>query len=69
MLQASELRACYVVPEAARKGVGSALVTEIERIPAENGLTQLDLQASTNAEPFCSAERAVPELSHYRQGL
>src|SRR5438105_644186 len=27
----SELRACYVAPSATRKGVGSALVREIER--------------------------------------
>jgi putative acetyltransferase len=48
----SELRACYVVPEAARKGVGTALVTEIERIAQEHGLQRLELLASVNAEPF-----------------
>src|SRR6266436_9161361 len=31
-----ELRACYVAPEAARKGVGSALVAEIERIARDH---------------------------------
>ena len=48
----SELRACYVVPEAARKGVGTALVTEMERAAREHGLTMLRLDSSTNAEPF-----------------
>jgi putative acetyltransferase len=48
----AELRACYVVPEAARKGVGSALVREIERIARENGLSRLNLDSSVNAEKF-----------------
>ena len=48
----SELRACYVVPEAAGKGVGTALVTEIERLAREIGLERLELLASVNAEPF-----------------
>jgi putative acetyltransferase len=48
----SELRACYVVPEAARKGVGSALVHEIERLARDNHLPHLELYASINAEPF-----------------
>src|SRR5687767_10672101 len=39
----SELRACYVVPAAARKGVGSALVAEIERIARHHGLMHLEL--------------------------
>jgi putative acetyltransferase len=51
----SELRACYVVPEATRKGVGSALVREIERIARDHGLTKLDLEASLNAEYFYAA--------------
>jgi putative acetyltransferase len=55
VLRTSELRACYVVPEAARKGVGSALVRKIERIAWANNLTQLDLDASSNAEPFYTA--------------
>ncbi|MGH9253542.1 MAG: GNAT family N-acetyltransferase [Vicinamibacterales bacterium] len=60
----AELRACYVVPEAARRGVGSALVREIERIAQEHGLTRLDLHASVNAEPFYAAlgyEAVEPE--------
>ena len=51
----AELRACYVSPEAARQGVGSAIVSEIERIAKTHGLTQLTVQASINAEPFYEA--------------
>src|SRR5439155_9456222 len=52
VLSSSELRACYVEPEAARKGVGTALVREIERIAEESGLQRLELLASVNAESF-----------------
>jgi putative acetyltransferase len=51
----SELRACYVAPSAARLGVGSALVAEIERIAREHRLDHLQLESSTTAEPFYSA--------------
>jgi putative acetyltransferase len=52
IVDTSELRACYVAPGAARRGCGSALVREIERIARANGLTRLHLLASLNAEPF-----------------
>lgn len=48
----SELRACYVLPTAARRGVGSALVTELERLAREHGLDHLTLESSITAEPF-----------------
>ena len=48
----NELRACYVVPKVARKGVGSALVREIEQIARERGLPHLQLDASLTSEPF-----------------
>jgi putative acetyltransferase len=47
-----ELRACYVAPEAARNGVGSALVREIERIARDHGLAYLQMDSSVTAEPF-----------------
>ena len=49
-----ELHACYVAPEAARRGVGSALVREIERIARERGLELdcLQMDSSVNAVPF-----------------
>jgi putative acetyltransferase len=52
VVKTAELRACYVVPEAARRGVGSALVREIERLAIAHGVEQLHLHASLNAEPF-----------------
>lgn len=52
VIEDSELRACYVAPEATRKGVGTAIVREIERIAREHGLDHLHLEASINAEPF-----------------
>ena len=55
IVETSELRACYVAPEAARRGCGSALVREIERLARENGLRRLHLVASLNAEPFYAA--------------
>jgi putative acetyltransferase len=55
ILERSELRACYVAPHAVRRGCGSALVQEMERIAREHGLTRLELAASLNAEPFYAA--------------
>jgi putative acetyltransferase len=50
--QNSELRACYVAPEGARQGVGTAIVRELEREACERGLTFLQLDSSLTAEPF-----------------
>ena len=50
--QHSELRACYVAPAAARKGVGRALVNEIERRARAAGLSELHLVSSLTAERF-----------------
>jgi putative acetyltransferase len=61
VLADSELRACYVVPAAARKGVGSALVAEIERIARQHQLTHLELHSSITAEPFYRALGYVVE--------
>lgn len=48
----SELRACYVSPSAVRRGVGTALVIEIERIARQRSLDHLQLESSLTAEPF-----------------
>ncbi|HJZ73412.1 MAG TPA: GNAT family N-acetyltransferase [Vicinamibacterales bacterium] len=48
----SELRACYVLPSAARQGVGAAIVAEIERRARQHGLRELHLESSVTAEPF-----------------
>jgi len=55
VLEDAELRACYVLPEAARRGVGTALVREMERLAAAHHLDHLALLASINAEPFYAA--------------
>src|SRR4029079_2074558 len=61
VLEGAELRACYVVPEAAGKGVGRALVRELERLARSNGLRQLELLASVNAERFYASLEYRPE--------
>lgn len=55
VVERSELRACYVLPEAARCGVGTAVVAEIERLACDHGLHRLELAGSLNAEPFYAA--------------
>jgi putative acetyltransferase len=52
VLANSELRACYVRPDASRMGVGSALVDELESIACRQGLSELFLDSSLTAEPF-----------------
>ena len=52
VLEQSELRAVYVSPEGARRGCGTALVHEIERIARDNGVARLTLHASLNAKRF-----------------
>jgi putative acetyltransferase len=51
----AELRACYVAPEANRRGVGSALVRRLEQIASAQGLAFLELDASVTATPFYEA--------------
>lgn len=46
------LGACYVLPSASGKGVGRAIVAELERIADEQGITYLQLNSSLNAERF-----------------
>ena len=48
----AELRACYVAPDVGGKGIGSALVREIERAARKHGLTHLELDSSVTAESF-----------------
>ena len=52
VLQLNELRACYVSPAGIRRGVGTAIVRELERIAANHGITHLELHATITAEPF-----------------
>jgi putative acetyltransferase len=48
----NELRACYVAPWATRKGVGSAILRQIERVARDQGATTLHADSSLTAEPF-----------------
>jgi GNAT superfamily N-acetyltransferase len=65
---ANELRAVYVAPQAARLGIGSAILDKLEDIAREKGSKELWLDASLNAESFYvargykSEERGVHEL-------
>ena len=52
VFESSELRACYVAPAVGRRGVGSALVHEIERAACDRGLSMLELDFSITAEAF-----------------
>ena len=51
----SHLRACYVAPQAARSGVGTMLLAEIERIARAEGVEALALNSSIMAEAFYRA--------------
>jgi putative acetyltransferase len=48
----NELRACYVAPWATRKGVGSAILREIERVARDQGVVTLRADSSLTAAPF-----------------
>jgi GNAT superfamily N-acetyltransferase len=52
VVERGELRACYVSPCVARKGIGTMLVAELERLALDAGLGKLELVASVTAEPF-----------------
>lgn len=55
VVEGAELRACYVLPAAARRGVGSAIINAIEQRARAQGLDRLTVVASLNAEPFYAA--------------
>jgi N-acetylglutamate synthase-like GNAT family acetyltransferase len=50
--QLSQLRACYVLREVCRQGVGEAIVRRLEGIARERGASSLTLDASLNAVSF-----------------
>jgi putative acetyltransferase len=53
----NELRACYVAPEAARTGVGKALLMKIEETARNAGLKYLYADSSLTAEEFYRSRR------------
>ena len=54
------LALCYVVPEALHRGVGRALLQNIEAHAREAGLATLDLESTRTAEPFYRRHGYVP---------
>lgn len=61
-----EVKAVYVDPAWLRRGVGRALLAELERVARERRLGELHLEASLTAEPFYLAAgyRAVRRSTH-----
>jgi GNAT superfamily N-acetyltransferase len=53
--QTAVLEAIFVAPEFARRGVGTALLTSLEGIARQAGLSRLSLSASLNAVSFYRA--------------
>lgn len=52
---ANELRAVYVAAKYGHCGIGSALLTELERVAEERGCTELHLDSSVTAKAFYSS--------------
>ena len=50
--ETSELRACFVSPQVARRGIGTALVAELEALARKAGIAALSAHSSVTAEPF-----------------
>ncbi len=48
----NELRAVYVSAKHARRGVGSALLTDLEKVARSKRCTELHMHSSITAEPF-----------------
>lgn len=48
----SELRACYVAPKLGGRGIGRAIVVELEQIARSEGVMTLRLDSSLTAEAF-----------------
>lgn len=65
-----EVRAVYVHPAAARRGVGSAILAALERRAREQDVGSLGLWASLNAVPFYEAHgyERVAERTHEFSG-
>jgi GNAT superfamily N-acetyltransferase len=63
----NELRACYVAPEAARTGIGKALLTKIEETARNAGVKYLWADSSLTAEKFYRSQGY--EVTEYGQHL
>lgn len=51
-LEGTTVRSMFVRPDHARRGIGTALMREIEMLAIARGLQRLDLQSSITAEGF-----------------
>ena len=51
----SELRAVYVAAAHGRRGIGRAILSQLETLAREAGLNELSMDASMNAVPFYAA--------------
>ncbi|MDL5361623.1 GNAT family N-acetyltransferase [Halalkalicoccus sp. NIPERK01] len=62
----AEVTGVYVDPSVARRGVGSAILADLERHAREHGVRTLGLSASLNALPFYEAHgyERVREYRH-----
>jgi len=65
-VETAEIEALYVHPDAARRGVGTALLRALEERARQAGLTSVHLDASLNAVPFYArfGFTAVREARH-----
>jgi GNAT superfamily N-acetyltransferase len=52
MPRLEELHAVYVHPKAGRRGIGSRILIQLERLALDRGVLQLQMDASVNAEAF-----------------
>ena len=55
MPEAGEISACYVAPDASRKGIGRALLSAMESAISAAGVHEIHVRASLNAKSFYSA--------------
>jgi GNAT superfamily N-acetyltransferase len=64
-----ELRAVYVHPDVGGRGVGTQILSALERLALDRGVSQLQMDASVNAEAFYRragytiVERGIHRLS------
>jgi putative acetyltransferase len=64
-----ELHAVYVHPKAGRRGIGSRILIELERLAVDRGVPRLRMDASVNAEAFYQrAGYEIVEPSVFRLG-
>jgi N-acetylglutamate synthase-like GNAT family acetyltransferase len=62
----NEIEAVYVSPEAARRGVGKAILQKLEERAKDLGIKSLKMDASLNAVPFyeCAGYESQREMKH-----